>query len=86
MIRMQLFEKNMTVTELAKRIYRSREATRDILNKKSINTDLLLDISKVLDYDFFKEYSKVQQNGVFYTAKYLIMFCLINFFALSKFL
>lgn len=59
-IRAKLLEKKMTVAELAKKINRSREATRDMLNKKSINTDLLLVISNALHYDFFKEYSNVQ--------------------------
>jgi len=64
-IRVQLNENKITVADLARRINRSREATRDILNKKSINTDLLLNISAALNYDFFSEYTKVHEKRRF---------------------
>ena len=60
MIRRQLFEKNITVAELSRRINRSREATREMLDKQSLNTELLLQICDALDYDFFSVISKAR--------------------------
>ena len=44
-IRKKISEQGLTITEFAKRINRSREAVRGILQKKSINTELLSTIS-----------------------------------------
>lgn len=57
-IRKKIYEQELTITEFAKRINRSREAVRGILERKSINTELLKTISEVLNYDFFKLYSQ----------------------------
>ena len=48
----KLTEKSMTKTEFANRIDRERTTVRDILKRKSIDTELLIKISKALDYDF----------------------------------
>jgi transcriptional regulator with XRE-family HTH domain len=54
----QVFEtKGISVTEFAKRINKSRENIYSIFSRKTIDTGLLLSISRVLDYDFFKLYS-----------------------------
>lgn len=53
----QIFiSKGLTVTEFAKRINKSRENMYHVFNRKSIDTDLLLKISEVLEYDFFTVY------------------------------
>jgi len=51
-IRKKLAEKSMTVTEFADRIHKERTTVYDIFERKSIDTELLIEISKVLDYDF----------------------------------
>lgn len=45
----------MSYSEFARRINRSRTAIYSLFNCKSIDTELLLRISDVLDYDFFCE-------------------------------
>ena len=65
-IEKKLTEKSMTKTELAERINRSRSDVNDILKRKSIDTRLLIDISKVLEYDFIHNvYYKYKEE---YTA------------------
>lgn len=63
-IRKKISEQGLTITEFAKRINRSREAVRGILQKKSINTELLSTISDVLDYDFFSLYSQQKNEQI----------------------
>ncbi|MFA5301693.1 MAG: helix-turn-helix transcriptional regulator [Bacteroidales bacterium] len=48
-------ESNLTVSQFASLISRSRTTIYDIFNRKSIDIDLLLTISEVLDYDFLTE-------------------------------
>lgn len=49
-------------TELGRRISKTKSNVRDIFLRKSIDTDLLLIISKALDYDFFSLYQKEQNK------------------------
>ena len=51
-IQEKLTEKSMTVTGLANKISRERTTVHDIFKRKSIDTELLIEISKALDYDF----------------------------------
>lgn len=51
-------QRGMTVTEFAKRINKSRENAYSIFSRKTIDTGLLKLISEVLEYDFFKQYSR----------------------------
>jgi len=51
----KLREKSMTVTELADKISRVRTNVHDIFKRKSIDTELLIAISKALDYDFIRK-------------------------------
>jgi transcriptional regulator with XRE-family HTH domain len=51
-------KRGMTVTEFARRINKSRENAYSIFSRKTIDTGLLKLISEVLEYDFFKQYSK----------------------------
>lgn len=57
-IKSVLDTKGISVTEFARRINKSRENIYSIFTRKSIDTNLLLNISEVLDYDFFKPFSK----------------------------
>jgi predicted transcriptional regulator len=50
----KLTEKSMTKTELADRINKERSTVYDIFDRKSIDIELLIDISKALDYDFLR--------------------------------
>jgi transcriptional regulator with XRE-family HTH domain len=50
-------ERGFSITEFAKRINKSRENAYSIFSRKTIDTGLLLKISKVLEYDFFKQFS-----------------------------
>jgi hypothetical protein len=55
----EVFEtKGFSVTEFARRINKSRENMYSIFSRKTIDTGLLLTISRVLEFDFFKIYSK----------------------------
>jgi cobalamin-dependent methionine synthase I len=49
--------KGISVTEFSKRINKSRENMYSIFSRKTIDTGLLLAISRVLEFDFFKLYS-----------------------------
>ena len=51
--------RGLTITEFAKRINKSRENVYNIFTRKSIDTDLLLVISDVLENDFFMLYIQV---------------------------
>jgi len=51
-IKQKMNEKSMTVTEFACRIDKERSTVYDIFERKSIDTELLIKISKALDYDF----------------------------------
>ena len=50
-----LSEKLMTIAEFAGKIHRERTIVYDIFERKSIDIDLLIKISNVLDYDFIHE-------------------------------
>jgi len=54
-IKKVLKEKSMTITEFARKINRERTTAYDIFERKSIDIELLIKISKVLDYDFIHE-------------------------------
>lgn len=52
-----VFDKSgLAVTEFAKRINTSRENVYGIFSRKSIDTELLMKISQVLNHDFFLYY------------------------------
>ena len=48
----------MTIVLFSSRLSCTRANAYKIFEKKTIDTDMLLRISKILDYDFFKLYSK----------------------------
>lgn len=55
-IRTKLKEQGRSVTWLAQQIPCSRNHMYKIFNNSSINTDLLLRITKVMDYNFFQHF------------------------------
>jgi len=48
-------KKGITKTEFANKVKRSRSDVNDIFSRKSIDVELLIDISKALDYDFIRK-------------------------------
>lgn len=54
-IRQKLEESPLSIAEFASQINRTRTTVYDIFNRKSIDVDLLLSISEVLDYNFMEE-------------------------------
>ena len=48
----------LSATEFARRINKSRTIVYNIFSRSTIDTGLLLRIGKVLDYDFFADYSE----------------------------
>ncbi len=60
----KLEESNLSIAEFASCINRTRTTIYDIFKRKSIDTDLLLDISEVLGYNFLEEvYIKKNDPG-----------------------
>lgn len=57
LIRQHLEEVGMTKSEFARRISTSPQNIYGIFKRKSCDTELLRDISKVLNFDFFQYYS-----------------------------
>ncbi|MBQ6064866.1 MAG: helix-turn-helix transcriptional regulator [Prevotella sp.] len=68
LIRQKLKERKRTIVWLAENLSCSRTNVYKIFDKRSIDTDYLLRISDILDYDFFELYSKElkkrKDNGV----------------------
>jgi len=55
MIREKLTEKSISITEFADLIHRARPTVYGIFGQKSIDTELLIAISKALDFDFIRK-------------------------------
>jgi len=70
-IREKLTEKSMTITYFAIKINRERTTVYDIFQRKSIDIELLIEISKVLDYDFIHEiyFEEKTSSNVFIAIK-----------------
>ncbi len=62
-IERKIRERKMSVSDFAKRINRSRTTVYDIFERKSIDVDLLLTISKALEFDFLGEIYVKKQRG-----------------------
>ena len=58
-IRQRLEETGMNKSEFARRINTTPQNIYGIFKRKSIDTDLLKEISQVLEYDFFQYYSQI---------------------------
>ena len=63
-IRQRLDEQHQTVVWLSRQLACSRTNVYKIFEKSNLDTALLMRISLVLDYDFFKLFSDEFQNGV----------------------
>jgi hypothetical protein len=58
-----LRKKRMKVVDFSRKIDTNRNNSYDIFSRKSIDTNLLLKISEVLEFDFFRLYSiPISQN------------------------
>ena len=58
LIRQKLKERKRTIVWLAENLSCSRTNVYKIFDKRSIDTDYLLRISDILEYDFFELYSQ----------------------------
>lgn len=58
LIRQELKEQGRSVTWLAKNLNYSRSNVYIIFDKPTLDTSVLMQISKLLDVDFFRYYSK----------------------------
>jgi transcriptional regulator with XRE-family HTH domain len=58
-IKSTVTKKGISVSEFGRRINMSRENVYSIFKRKSIDTELLSRISKVLEYDFFQYYTPI---------------------------
>jgi len=56
-------ERNVSAPELAEALFCNRKHIYKIFQKSNINTELLMNISEVLEYDFFAEYGKCLHFG-----------------------
>lgn len=54
--------KKIKLTDLSKSISTSRNNLYNIFERKSIDTDLLLKVSRVLDHDFFQYYTPLKSE------------------------
>lgn len=55
-IEQRLLQSGITKSEFARRIVKARQNVNDILRRKSVDTELLLAISRALKFDFFQVY------------------------------
>ena len=62
LIREELNRQERTVTWFAGKLYCERTNVYDIFHRQSIDTDLLLRISQILNHDFFKDYQEEIQK------------------------
>lgn len=58
LIKQQVIEQNITVVWFAKQLSCSRTNVYKIFDKATIDTSVLMRISIILHYDFFKHYSE----------------------------
>jgi hypothetical protein len=56
-IRKELHRQERTISWFARKLFCDRSNVYDIFKRKSIDTDLLMRISNILEYDFFSYYT-----------------------------
>jgi plasmid maintenance system antidote protein VapI len=66
LIKEQFEKSGLSIQEFARSINRTRTTIYDIFNRKSIDVDLLMDISEVLHYPFLEEVYLPHQSTVFH--------------------
>ena len=59
LIKEELIKQDRTISWLARKLYCDRSNVYDIFKRKSIDTELLLRISSILNCNFFDYYSRV---------------------------
>ena len=64
LIKQQMEMQGKTTSWLARELAYCRTNVYKIYDKKSIDTDLLLRISRLLQYDFFEVYSQEMEKSV----------------------
>lgn len=62
LIKQKMEERHRTVVWLARKLSYSRTNIYKIYDKSSIDTEVLLRISLILEYDFFNEYTQQLKN------------------------
>jgi len=62
-IREVLDERGMSVTTFARLMSCSRQNAHRILKKKTLDTELLMRISEILEHDFFRDISENRYSG-----------------------
>lgn len=55
-IKLKADEKNLALEAVGRLINRTRQTVADIYKRQSIDTALLVDISRALEFDFFEQY------------------------------
>ena len=61
-IEKELHRKERSVTWFARRLYCDRTNVYNIFRRQSLDTELLLRISIILEYNFFQIYSDIYNN------------------------
>lgn len=64
LIEKELHRQERSITWFAKRLYCDRTNVYNIFKRQSLDTDLLLRISIILDYNFFQVYSAMYDKKV----------------------
>lgn len=62
-IQEKLKEKGMTLAEFARRLSKTPGGVRYIFDNKGINTDLLIEVGQILEYDFFQHFTSLRNPG-----------------------
>ena len=70
LIKAELARQGRSITWLASQVHCTRENMYKLFQRPWINTDLLFQICKALDYDFFKVCSEHYQRNVNYNSDF----------------
>ena len=74
LIQQKVEERHLTYSEFARMIHCSRTTLYSLFNSKSIDTERLLHISRILGYDFISEvYLKHSQETNTHTAPHIVL-------------
>jgi transcriptional regulator with XRE-family HTH domain len=63
-IKLVFYKKGMTISEFGRRINKSRENVYDIFKRETIDTELLSNISNILEHDFFQYFTPLKNEVV----------------------
>jgi len=58
LIHSKVLEKGISIVDFATRLSCTRVNIYDIFSRKSVDTEMLMRISEILEYDFFAHYSE----------------------------